>query len=190
LNAENSPATITSLLYQEKEKNWKGKSATITKGHADRLVLRLLAAGILTYSIKKNDNPKLQPTVELRWVLLDAANYKYAHQDKWRWRGIEHPLRMVRLRGKRVWCDYDRAEVQQQELEPDSSDDDDDDESSSSSSDRSDDDDESSSSSSDSSGDDDDDESSSSSSDSSDDDGKSPSSSSDSSDDDEEMDCA
>ena len=62
--------------------------------------------------------------MELRWVLLDAANYKYAHQDKWRWRGIEHPLRMVRLRGKRVWCDYDRAEVQQQELEPDSSGDD------------------------------------------------------------------
>ena len=101
-NGDRLPSKVTSFLYENKAYIWKPNQSKITAAHANRLMLRLLASRILTYSIKKNDDPKINDSVQLDWNCLDAKTFRYARSDRWRWRGIKFPLREAG-----VWCSYD-----------------------------------------------------------------------------------
>ena len=87
------PSKLASFINSKKEYLWNVKSTDITAPHAHRLVLRMILSGILTYSIKKNENPNNDGSVLLDWKMLDESTFRYARKDAWRWRGITFPLR-------------------------------------------------------------------------------------------------
>lgn len=82
---------VSDVLYAHKEKVWPHQM--INKKHCDRLVIQMIAAQILAFSVQLPDSSSSQSqgSVNLNWATADSPRTGLARDEEPRWHGIAAP---------------------------------------------------------------------------------------------------
>jgi len=82
---------VSDVLYAHKEKVWPHQ--IINKKHCDRLVIQMIAAQILAFSVQLPDSSSSQSqgSVNLNWATADSPRTGLARDEEPRWHGIASP---------------------------------------------------------------------------------------------------
>ena len=76
---------LGTVLYTHRGSIWKTGAG---HAHAEALIIRMIAAGLLAYTIQEEDCTQARSSLLLNWNQLTSPD-RYVHEHDGNWRGIE-----------------------------------------------------------------------------------------------------